>query len=412
MNSSPTNEKKEHGSRARQPDPLSRRDFFKTALKGAAGVAILGLYPKALAFYSGPEKPIHENITKIALSFLKPDILADIVEEQYDVDYWTQLTPTWHFDSGWIRDTIQRINNQYDYAVDATVNFAGGYGVVDYFGELLHPVQDFYSHTNWVELLAAGLVKGPLFDTGFGKWWKPEKDWQQHPTEKDLIVAEGHEETLPAGWSAKKDPVRDRIMLIATDSSGTTTKYGLTSGYFSGLFGDPDISPPVIEPDNLHRGANWTHNYLNKDLSNRPFFNEAADLAIRQTTHEWDRLLSLGKAKWTRGDYDTFLEESVNYRTEIFVDGAKFNFPDDLSKPEETAEGNDNPSKYVAPDGSADNPYPNLDLALRCVRPGSKATVFISQGTYYYDRRITDKMKLVKNGNGEVKIKFGPATYV
>jgi len=74
----------------------------------------------------------------------------------------------------------------------------------DRFGKLLHPVQDFYSHTNWINLLGiTELSPTPaspehLFERTLGEW--PLIDLLG-PVRDGIILGQVPLEGLPAGWS-------------------------------------------------------------------------------------------------------------------------------------------------------------------------------------------------------------------
>ena len=61
----------------------------------------------------------------------------------------------------------------------------------DEFGQLLHIAQDFYSHSNWVELGRTDLFEGGTGDWSVADDWKVLRD--------DIVVVS---EDLPAGWTA------------------------------------------------------------------------------------------------------------------------------------------------------------------------------------------------------------------
>ena len=51
------------------------------------------------------------------------------------------------------------------------LNKGGGDRAYEKFGEILHTAADFYSHSNWVELMNAGYVPSDkLIDDGRGYW--------------------------------------------------------------------------------------------------------------------------------------------------------------------------------------------------------------------------------------------------
>jgi hypothetical protein len=109
--------------------------------------------PQASAF----EPDIHESITDSALSFIRPGVLDDMRDEHDDYadDPEGESTPWIHADGCSFGETVQQINVL---QTDAVGEMSPGDGdfdpwsASDHFGLSQHPVQDFYSHSNWVEL--------------------------------------------------------------------------------------------------------------------------------------------------------------------------------------------------------------------------------------------------------------------
>lgn len=126
------------------------------ALLAFAGI---GLWAgQASAFGAGFGDAIHEDITEDALAdFLRAGVFDDVVNEHADFADDDQASNVkWvHADGCAFGETFQQINAFYD---DAILNLvpAGGnfdpWSATDDFGRIFHPVQDFYSHSNWVEL--------------------------------------------------------------------------------------------------------------------------------------------------------------------------------------------------------------------------------------------------------------------
>jgi hypothetical protein len=181
------------------------------------------------------------------------------------------------FDNCRFRETADdNINEQY---FDDKVLGAGGVlaeldpsdpeplDAADEFGQLLHAAQDFYSHSNWVEL-----GRTDLYDAGLGGWREPG-DWS---TIVDDVVA-GAGESLPSGWSATAG---GHVPLITTDTG--QARRALISGINDFTLDDNCYDPIAIG-----------HGDLNKDRRGRAGYEAARALAVRQTTHEWCRLLHL-----------------------------------------------------------------------------------------------------------------------
>jgi hypothetical protein len=93
------------------------------------------------AFKSG----IHGDIDDDSLSFLQSDILNRI--SSADVDE-TDGGSEFHLYSCDFQGTTENINGLYDQLVTNIQDV----DAPETFGKLLHPVQDFYAHSNWVEL--------------------------------------------------------------------------------------------------------------------------------------------------------------------------------------------------------------------------------------------------------------------
>ncbi len=62
----------------------------------------------------------HKEITEIALGFLRPGILEDIVDEHLFVDVTGVLDSSQHFGDSQFTATIARINSQYSVGLNTT----------------------------------------------------------------------------------------------------------------------------------------------------------------------------------------------------------------------------------------------------------------------------------------------------
>jgi hypothetical protein len=182
-----------------------------------------------------------------------------------------------HFDACMFWESGQNINEKYGSLLTLDPSLSAYR-----FGELLHPVQDFYSHSNWVEI-----GKDRIVENGTGYYWTAFVGWQPLFSADDVLVVQGD---LPDGWSMTSD-----VVPIITSPSFTGQKIGLfTHGREAIKLGD----------DCPSETQDWNHDQLNKDdpnpdkyagdLSKYPGFHvKAKSLAVSQTAHEWCRLLSL-----------------------------------------------------------------------------------------------------------------------
>lgn len=113
---------------------------------------------------------LHEEITVRALSFLKRGVRNYLARTNANFDAVNLFIPSAHFDDCYFAATALEIQKRYDLAVkhadgfpliagcegpseyvDALCMAFGDSRTLDAFAGILHPVQDFYAHTNWVE---------------------------------------------------------------------------------------------------------------------------------------------------------------------------------------------------------------------------------------------------------------------
>jgi hypothetical protein len=239
-------------------------------------------------------KPIHEEITSTALSFLKADIVHHIMRanEMMDLNPLYSFPRKYHFDGCDFRQSVKYINEEFSVAVKLLNPAAFKSGdASNAFGSLLHVVQDFYSHSNWVDLGGRDLV-----DEGNGFW----ADFRPFTKVKGIYLVQG--ESVPNQFTLNRE---GKVVTVTDRATGKNTA-GIISGstYLSDdcpdkialghwdphyIFGKKvDIGqwPTGIGSQNKGEG-------LNKDQQDRPGFSLAKTLSIKQTVHEWCRLVSL-----------------------------------------------------------------------------------------------------------------------
>jgi len=132
---------------------INLRGRIGALLAFVLGAAVLGLCTGKVQAFS---VEIHEELTEQALRFIRPGVLDDIKDEHEDwADDDEASSVKWvHADSCAFGETVEQINSFYD---NALVNLVPGpefdpWSATDDFGRVFHPSQDFYSHSNWVEL--------------------------------------------------------------------------------------------------------------------------------------------------------------------------------------------------------------------------------------------------------------------
>lgn len=230
---------------------------------------------------SGFDMGIHGDITRDALSFLKEDILKTISAANQDRDF--DVTSTIHFDNCCFSGSVAEINRLYKEVVLPAVRNKDWVGAAKGFGDLLHTVQDFYAHSNWVDLRLTWLV-----DRRFDYWASLEPYTRPPSVEGGIVVVEG---PLPQGWAL--DPGRIPEL---TDPWGLT-RLGLVTGVWTGkdvvawaakVVGIVQNEPTLRCPEGCVH-----HAELHKDRESRRCYDQARELAVRQTRHEYCRLEAL-----------------------------------------------------------------------------------------------------------------------
>ncbi len=236
----------------------------------------------------------HSGISSEALGFLKGDVLTSIIGYDVAVDISYSDRSDYHFDGCKFQESRTNINNRYIAAVgdldpanpsllDAELNY----------GTLLHVVQDFYSHSNWIETGGSGI----LVDNGLALW----KTLGRGTITKGVIVVEG--ENYPPGYGATRDKTaqypENAIVTVHTPNRDFP---GLITGVYSG---DQEACPDDIE---------MTHGELNKDMGytgKSQQFREAYSTAVKATTHEWCRLVNLVSLKYGQAGVDNLFSQWV-----------------------------------------------------------------------------------------------------
>ncbi|HEU4323380.1 MAG TPA: VWA domain-containing protein [Roseiflexaceae bacterium] len=270
--------------------------------------------PRALGFSNIAccDGPIHEIITALALPFLNPITILDIADEHVQIDTVHAFDQEYHFDGCHFSDSIGKINSLYDTALTEIPGEADD--VADTFGQLLHVIQDFYSHSNWIEL---GL--NDIVEKGEGKW-SSFAPYQPHPMFGDTIFLERD----------NSDFLLHREGAFVTATNGGTAFRGVITG----IFGDGDVCP--TDPDiRMPHDDEDGQIGLNKDDNDRDPLKhmKAVMLAERQTRQEWCRLAGLTEQRYPV-ESNALPEGGVKWLFDLWVDdpeGARAICPKDVA---------------------------------------------------------------------------------
>jgi hypothetical protein len=302
-----------------------------------------------------PDSSGHREIMGDSLFFLRSPWYG-IVDDQHEV----QDFPEWaggapgakgdnrrHFDSCSFAQAAGYIDEEYEGALEALDPADPALGdAARHFGRLLHTAEDFYAHSNWLELLGfyrdfgtidPGELARSLVDGGLGPWAPIEP---LGVIRDDIVVGELRwdeatasviplEQSLP-GWTARL-PLASAIPTV---SNAERTLRALVTGWnhpsggarcldvrtpvddqaiypfdFDGLldfavcdgYGCPRTSRLVHGGGSDPRpceGSFPTSVCLSQDNATRPFYPQAELAAVYQTAHEWCRLLHLAQGRW------------------------------------------------------------------------------------------------------------------
>jgi hypothetical protein len=237
------------------------------------------------SFSTAPSEPNHEEITATALSFLRPEILTalEAANASSDAEFFTVNAN--HFDDCNFTGGAAVVRTSQAEAVaqlDPSAAPGADSAAIPAFGHALHAVQDFYAHTNWIELGGQVLVDGSL-----GAF--PALSPYSTVPSTGFVIVQGNKPKHAA--LSREDSGRYPTSAIVTVKLDKTRAPGLISGTV-------DYEPGNFCPDSVA----MTHDELNKDRSTNvgrsQQFEAAKAIAILQTAHEWCRLRELTRAQW------------------------------------------------------------------------------------------------------------------
>ncbi len=254
---------------------------------------------------------IHSRVTENAFPFMSPGILETIVSGNEDEDQGAEADlAERHAQNCRFVDSARYINMRYRQVVE--VLSAPQANDPDraqrLFGHILHGIQDFYSHSNWIPTQPEGLgIRDRLFQSGLGFWQEPK------PYEKvfeDVVFVEGDAGAgitvrLPTDAAGRVSSA----VPIVTKSGGGLYRGLMTSGA-PRLPGDQHC-PIVAEQCDVSSAENVCLRHgdkrsqgtsrkafvgagsLNLDGNGAGDWFQARHFARLQTQHEWCRLLTL-----------------------------------------------------------------------------------------------------------------------
>jgi hypothetical protein len=264
---------------------------------------------------------IHERITRNAFPFMTDHVLNTIVDGNEDEDQGAEADlAERHGSNCRFRDSAEYVNMRYRQVVDALhePQASDPNRAPRLFGHLLHGIQDFYSHSNWIPTPPQGLgIRHRILDSGLGFWAQPE------PYSKlfdDVVVVEGNPPQgvsmrLPAdanGRVSSAVPIVLDHRIFGLASTNPKRYRGLMTSAAPRHPGDQHCPPVggncnIDSPENVclrhgdKRSAGTSARTfdgagrMNLDGEGEGDWFEARHYARLQTRQEWCRLLHLSR---------------------------------------------------------------------------------------------------------------------
>ena len=215
---------------------------------------------------------VHSDINDKTLRFLKPDILHKINSGDEGADNIGEFSHREYHSTGCdFQGTTENINRLYDQIVS---NIDDKDAMAKTFGLLLHPVQDFYAHSNWVEL-----GRTDLLESSSDSKWTVLKPFQEY---KGVIIVQvgdkskGQHYDIPDGYTLDPD---GKVVYVST-------RDGTHPGLISATSSKSNANCP-------NEDMYITHYVMHKDDRPRKGYDKARALAEAQTINEWCRLQNL-----------------------------------------------------------------------------------------------------------------------
>lgn len=285
-----------------------------------------------------PCPPTHEELTVAGLHFLKSDVqnYLALTNARFDLLH-VFGSPSTHFDDCYFKESAQRLADNQREAVASAMYFprsfsncsqpgdylnltcraAGNERALDKFAEVLHTVQDFYSHTNWVEWGEPGLVDDSLAEFRL---------LDPYTSAGSLVIVEGD----APGWgivTPRRRPYPASMQVRAVNLSLGVDAPALISGRSSTSWPRRGHCPTFVGPgprgirhDDLAK--DWPSIVGNPrgDLPYVAAYGKALSLALKQTTHEWCRFQKLvydaHGASGIKALCDNWIENETSVATE------------------------------------------------------------------------------------------------
>lgn len=247
----------------------------------------------------------HGVLSREALSFLKFGTRWNIAieNEQEDLHLWQDQH---HFSNSFFNESKNKINGKYlDIRSEANPQSFDSSDVEELFGELLHTVQDFYAHSNWV--CYTGL-RPTLAEAGLSYW-----DLGGAYNTGDPSAAMFLQGSLPSSLSipnpvSKNATASDYLQVDVVNSASGLNFTGIVS---CGAGDDNQAPEPARIDHKYFFDESNEDDHPSDEAAWKAYHSEAYSMAVQQTEHEFGRLCYLVDQWWGESGLTTLLNQWV-----------------------------------------------------------------------------------------------------
>ena len=287
-------------------------------MRMAAVILSIVLLPALVSFAVDGRANVHARISRDALPFLRSPVLDEITSANKSEDHGKEKNlPERHFMNCLFTASVAHINARYRGTAGELLkgnNRTAARG----WGQVLHTAQDFYSHSGWTDSTPVGLGHGGATGRNLedgATWWALPAPYER--LTDDVVIVEGDPPAgvtvvLPRDDEAQPasvvpivtiDGQRYRgLMTATTDPISFATAHCPPAG--QDCWDDATVCIRHGEPRRERKKVGRViacqgstnalfENCFHHDDPRRPQYEHAFAAALRQTRHEWCRLLQL-----------------------------------------------------------------------------------------------------------------------
>ena len=239
----------------------------------------------------------HDSLTP--LGFKSAGLFAaELGDLSQDLDKSTRKDPSHHFDNDYLKESLAVVDNHRNSIIEklshGPLSAKEKFAVLYEFGQLSHTVQDFYAHSDYVELK---LKKNPGLDAKH----MPLMDWR-------LLATNGMnapDRKLKTGYYYYKNELQNELTQFYLSRSGIISRLEQQGERAPGTqyLSSDDYAKLQSFDDRINYATSPKYSVLNEDLekddedseegkvvdpkTGLSLYDYARDLAVRETQRQW-----------------------------------------------------------------------------------------------------------------------------